>query len=630
MNRFRDCSGDIRNIAIIFLLAAALFFGIAAQAGAARLTTEEYTVSAGAPGIELFVRNKRPSGMTDYTAARTVLFVHGSTYPAEATFDLALDGYSWMDVIAARGFDVYLLDLRGYGRSTRPKEMDDAPAANAPLVTTEVALRDVSAVVAHILHRRRLPNLNLIGWSWGTTIAASYAIQNPDKVGHLVLYGAQWLGDGNVSGKLGAYRTVDRAQVRAQWLAGVPREEREELIPSGWFERWADAVFASDPVGAAQDPPVLRAPNGTVLDSQKYWRAGVPFYDPEQIVAPVLLIHGEWDHDTPGAMSRALFPKLKNASWRRLVVVGEATHMLMLEKNRQQLFEEVQLFLEREEAPKPAEALQVASSIAAEIAPASTSRPHGPEESASSELEKIGSPQPPPDVVETGQIADGGQGESAAQAEGSPPDSSEPATVPPAEPEPSQALTEPEADALTAGAAQAPAGSDAEAPAGSQAQAPAPPDAQASSDLEAQAPAEPEAQTSLALEAGGPAEPEVQGSSGPEAQAPIEPKAQTAAEPASQAPREAIAALLKRGEAFLALGDISAARLFYARAADGGSARAMTALGKTYDPAFIDRAKAVGVRPDPAVAADWYRKAMTLDDAEAAFCAERLTALGRE
>jgi len=537
MSYFCDCpsikrTGAIGNVAGIWLVAAALFFGIAAPAGAASLTTDDYTVPASDPGIKLFVRNKRPSGMTDYTAERTVLFVHGSTYPAEATFDLALGGYSWMDVIAERGFDVYLLDLRGYGRSSRPEEMDAAPASNQPIVTTDVALRDVATVVADILQRRQIPRLSLIGWSWGTTIAASYAIQNPDKVARLVLYGAQWLGDGNVSGKLGAYRTVDRTQARDQWLVGVSRERQNELIPSGWFDRWADAIIASDPVGAAQDPPVVRAPNGTVLDSQKYWRAGIPFYDPEQIVAPVLLIHGEWDRDTPSSMSRALFRKLKNAAWRRYVVIGEATHMLMLEKNRQQLFEEVQLFLEREETPKPAEILQAASSSTAEIEQATTPQLRGAKEPASSASEKT-EDREPPKIAEPAQVVEGDLEESAAQAQRSDQDSSETSVAPPAEPE-------------------------------------------------------------------------------------------------SQAPAELVATLMKRGEEFLAVGDISAARLFYARAADSGSARAMTALGKTYDPEFIDRAKAVGVRPDPAAAADWYRKAMALDGAETAFCTGRLKALGRQ
>ena len=60
-----------------------------------------------------------------------------------------------MDYIASRGYDVYLLDLRGYGKSSRPKEMDQPPEANEPIVTTEVARRDVGAVVDHILQNNR-------------------------------------------------------------------------------------------------------------------------------------------------------------------------------------------------------------------------------------------------------------------------------------------------------------------------------------------------------------------------------------------------------------------------------------------------------------------------------------------
>ena len=75
------------------------------------------------PGIEIYVRNKRPADMTAFRPERTVLYVHGATYPASTAFDLALDGLSWMDYIAARGYDVYLLDVRGYGKSTRPQEM---------------------------------------------------------------------------------------------------------------------------------------------------------------------------------------------------------------------------------------------------------------------------------------------------------------------------------------------------------------------------------------------------------------------------------------------------------------------------------------------------------------------------
>ena len=69
------------------------------------------------------MRNKRPRGVEKFAPGKILLFVHGATYPAESAFDLKLNGLSWMDYIARRGYDVYLVDLRGYGRSTRPPEM---------------------------------------------------------------------------------------------------------------------------------------------------------------------------------------------------------------------------------------------------------------------------------------------------------------------------------------------------------------------------------------------------------------------------------------------------------------------------------------------------------------------------
>jgi TPR repeat protein len=76
----------------------------------------------------------------------------------------------------------------------------------------------------------------------------------------------------------------------------------------------------------------------------------------------------------------------------------------------------------------------------------------------------------------------------------------------------------------------------------------------------------------------------------------------------------AAAAFAGRGDAMLAIKDISAARVFYEYAANAGSARAAMALAKTYDAAFLNQLGAVGPRPNPAMAADWYRKAAALGD----------------
>ncbi len=120
-----------------FLSLALLAMPAAAQSGG-KVVVEEFMVPARDAGIQLYVRNKHPEGISQYGPERTLLFVHGATYPSETAFDLQLDGKSWMDFIAEHGFDVYLVDLRGYGRSTRPKEMDQ-PAENNVTAAKSVA-----------------------------------------------------------------------------------------------------------------------------------------------------------------------------------------------------------------------------------------------------------------------------------------------------------------------------------------------------------------------------------------------------------------------------------------------------------------------------------------------------------
>lgn len=330
------------------LLVAVLGISLAAAQDAPKLVTEEFMVPAGEPGIALYVRNKRPEGMVRFAPDRTLLFVHGATYPAESSFDLSLGGFSWMEFMARRGFDVYLVDLRGYGKSTRPKEMDGPADAGAPIVHTDVAVRDVSAAVDFILRRRNIARLNLLGWSWGTTIMAAYATENPAKVQRLGLYAPVWIGNPVVPSvpKFGVYRMVAREAALTRWLTGVPEDKKASLIPAGWFDAWWNATIATDPVGAAQNPPALRAPNGVLHDIFNNWLSGKAMYDPAKITVPTILMVAEWDQDTKPYMAQTLFPLIVNAPQKRLVMVGEGTHTLMLEKNRMTLFTEMQKFFE--------------------------------------------------------------------------------------------------------------------------------------------------------------------------------------------------------------------------------------------------------------------------------------------
>ncbi|HEY0203040.1 MAG TPA: alpha/beta fold hydrolase [Acetobacteraceae bacterium] len=338
-----------RMWAVAALLMAGVALAPAPGRAADKVAMQEFMVPAADAGIQLYVRNKHPEGMRDFSPDRVLVYVHGATYPAETAFDLPVGGASMMDILAARGWDVWMLDVRGYSRSTRPPEMDRPAADNKPLVDTAMAARDVASVVDFVMKQRGVSKVNIMGWSWGTSIMGLYTSTHNDNVARLVLYAPQWLSNSKVPADapaLGAYRAVTRDSARDRWLMGVPEAKKADLIPPGWFDMWADATFATDPVGAKQNPPVLRAPNGVGQDSRDYWMAGKPLYRPSDIRVPTLLIHAEWDADLPSYQTAAYFAELKNAPYKRWVELGEGTHTVMLEKNRMQFINEVVLFLE--------------------------------------------------------------------------------------------------------------------------------------------------------------------------------------------------------------------------------------------------------------------------------------------
>jgi pimeloyl-ACP methyl ester carboxylesterase len=339
----------------ILMCAAALFISSQAVAqtpspATPKVVIDDIMVPSSDPGIEIYVGNKRPSDMTSFRPESTVLFVHGCCLPSEVTFDLKLDGMSWVDYIVTHGYDVYLMDVRGFGKSTRPKEMAEKPEANPPLFRGDVWLKDISSVVDFILKRRNIAHLDLVGWSAGAGYIAAYTTHNPDKVKRLVLYAPLWAVQTPLQSSSefsAAYLTWRKDEYRQKrWLPGLSEDKKAMLTPPGWLDTFIEAAWSSDPMGAQMDPPILRVPAGTAPDFFEYWNVGKAYYDPAKITVPTVVIGAEWDNLTPPYMRQALFPLLSNAPGKRYVELGQGTHTIMIEKNRLQLFKAVQSFLD--------------------------------------------------------------------------------------------------------------------------------------------------------------------------------------------------------------------------------------------------------------------------------------------
>ena len=102
-----------------------------------------------------------------------------------------------------------------------------------------------------------------------------------------------------------------------------------------------------------------------------------------------------------------------------------------------------------------------------------------------------------------------------------------------------------------------------------------------------------------------------------QSQAPAARTGNEAAAPSKTLDAETLAALMTRAKSLLALGDIAAARLLLERAANAQDATAAFLLAQTYDPAVLGVRDTRSITPDPVMARDWYRKAVSFGSVDA-------------
>lgn len=81
----------------------------------------------------------------------------------------------------------------------------------------------------------------------------------------------------------------------------------------------------------------------------------------------------------------------------------------------------------------------------------------------------------------------------------------------------------------------------------------------------------------------------------------------------STLPPDQIQVLLSHGRDLQRVGYFAGARLFFQRAAEAGSAEGARALGETYDPVEFQKLGVRGLRPDAALARQWYDRARELE-----------------
>ncbi len=263
--------------------------------------------------VRLFLWEKR-SGSREAVRG-TILFVHGSSMASQATFDLQVYGRpSAMDHFAALGYDTWCVDMEGYGRSDKRGDL------NADIAT---GADDLAAATEHIRRTRGAERMHLYGISSGALRAALFAQRHPERVARLALDAFVWTGVGSPTlaerrKRLPEYRARNRRPIDRAFVHGIFARDHPGTADPQVVDAFADAVVALDDT----------MPTGTYVDMC----ANLPIVDPAHIIAPTLIMRGQYDGIASLEDLLDFFRRLPNPDKHFAVMPGVA-HASFQEKN---------------------------------------------------------------------------------------------------------------------------------------------------------------------------------------------------------------------------------------------------------------------------------------------------------
>jgi pimeloyl-ACP methyl ester carboxylesterase len=296
--------------------------------------------------VQLFVR-ERVLRSHHHHPRGVVLMVEGAVTPAVPEFDLRFSNYSWMAFLAQAGFDVFTMDLQGYGASPRPRMDDPCNTQDSqqdllipyplsehcmPSYPFKMAIQsdwdEIDRVVDYIRDLRGVEKISLISWSRGGPRSGGYAAQHPEKVDKLFLYSpAMYNRTGRSDppplpepGFLMQLGRLDDSFRTWDGQVGCENQFTPEIR-----DAIGTTILDFDPVGSTWgDGTLWRAPLQNTLWR---WNAKAAL----QIVAPTLIIRGEFDNQGGGeGLQRNLFADL-GTNHKVFVTVACASHNLVWE-----------------------------------------------------------------------------------------------------------------------------------------------------------------------------------------------------------------------------------------------------------------------------------------------------------
>ncbi|MEO6749304.1 MAG: alpha/beta fold hydrolase [Casimicrobiaceae bacterium] len=264
-----------------------------------------------------------------------VLFVHGSSMASQPTFDLDVPGRpdsSVMDWFARRGFVAWCVDMEGYGRSDKKRD-----------ITCDIAngADDLASATDYVMALRSTPAFLTYGISSGALRAALFAQRHPQRVARLALDAFVWTGEGSPTlaqrrQKLPEFLKTKRRPIDRAFVQSIFARDHPDCVEQRVVDAFADAILALDD----------SMPNGTYIDMC----SKLPVVDPAQINVPTMIMRGQFDGIAAIGDLVAFFLRLPNPD-KQFTLMSGISHASFQQKNYRMVYHILHAFFTQ---PAPA------------------------------------------------------------------------------------------------------------------------------------------------------------------------------------------------------------------------------------------------------------------------------------
>ena len=261
----------------------------------------------------------------------TILFVHGSSMASQPTFDLHVEGRpfsSAMNYFAVLGYDTWCVDMEGYGRSSKHRD-----------ITCDIAngADDLTAATAYIQEYSGAGPMHMYGISSGALRAAAFTERHPERVARLALDAFVWTGEGSPtladrSKKLPEFRASTRRPIDYAFVQSIFNRDHPDCVEPKVVDAFAKAICALDD----------SMPNGTYIDMC----SRLPLVDPEKITVPTIILRGQYDGIASVADLLKFFEKLPHND-KQFTVMEGISHASFQQKNYAMVYDILAAFLDR-------------------------------------------------------------------------------------------------------------------------------------------------------------------------------------------------------------------------------------------------------------------------------------------